>query len=193
MNLARMIRLVWMAKSIRRLCLRDKTTVFYRSARIVNALGDLSAIRVGAFTHVRGELLTFGHGGKIEIGDYCYVGDHTRIWSGKCIKIGDRVAISHSCNIFDNDTHPINPQKRHEQFKQLVSTGHPRVIDLKDEEVIIEDDVLISANAIVLKGVRIGRGAIVGAGSVVTKDVAPYTIVAGNPAKLIREIPFEER
>ena len=48
-------------------------------------------------------------------------------------------------------------------------------------------------NSIILKGVTIGEGSIVGAGSVVTKSVPPWTIVGGNPARIIREIPLEER
>ncbi len=54
------------------------------------------------------------------------------------------------------------------------------------KHVIIEEDVLISANVIILNGVTIGRGAIIGAGAVVTKDVEPYSIVAGIPAKKLR-------
>lgn len=54
--------------------------------------------------------------------------------------------------------------------------------------VIVEDDVLIGANAVVLEGVRIGKGSVVAAGAVVTKDVPPYTVVAGMPAKFIKEI-----
>ncbi len=53
--------------------------------------------------------------------------------------------------------------------------------------VIIEDDVLIGANAVVLEGVRVGKGAVVAAGSVVTKDVPPNTVVAGSPARVIKE------
>jgi acetyltransferase-like isoleucine patch superfamily enzyme len=56
-----------------------------------------------------------------------------------------------------------------------------------DSKVIIEDDVWIGYGSIVLSGVKIGRGSIVAAGSVVTKDIEPYSIVAGNPAKLIRK------
>ncbi len=57
--------------------------------------------------------------------------------------------------------------------------------------VIIEDDCWIGAGAIILNGITIGKGSVVGAGSVVTKDVPPYTIVAGNPAHKIKDIPIE--
>lgn len=56
------------------------------------------------------------------------------------------------------------------------------------DPVIVENDVMIGANAVVLEGVRIGQGAVVAAGAIVTKDVAPYTVVAGVPAKLIKAI-----
>ncbi|KRL03966.1 2,3,4,5-tetrahydropyridine-2,6-dicarboxylate N-acetyltransferase [Liquorilactobacillus oeni] len=54
--------------------------------------------------------------------------------------------------------------------------------------VVIEDDVLLGANAVVLEGVRVGKGAVVGAGAVVTKDVAPKTVVAGVPARKIKDV-----
>lgn len=54
--------------------------------------------------------------------------------------------------------------------------------------VIVEDDVLVGANAVVLEGVRIGKGAVVAAGAIVTEDVPPYTVVAGVPARVIKEI-----
>lgn len=53
--------------------------------------------------------------------------------------------------------------------------------------VIIEDDVLVGANAVVLEGVRVGKGAVVAAGAIVTKDVPPNTVVAGSPAKVIKD------
>ncbi len=56
------------------------------------------------------------------------------------------------------------------------------------QPVIIEDDVLIGANVVVLEGVRVGKGAVVAAGAIVTEDVPPYTVAAGTPARVIKEI-----
>ena len=127
------------------------------------------------------------------IGQYCYIGKDSRIWSSVNISIGDRVLISHNVNIFDNITHPLSPKARHEQFKEIISKGHPKKIDLDEQPITISNDALIGCMSIILRGITVGEGAVVGAGSVVTKDVPPYTIVAGNPAKIIKEIPLEDR
>lgn len=170
-----------------------QNAVIYSSARIINNMAGSSAIGIGAYTHVRGELLTFSHGGKISLGTYCYVGEHSHIWSAEHIEIGDRVLIAHNVNIFDSLTHPISAKKRHQQFIEIISSGHPKPIDLESAPIQIGNDVWIGCMSVILKGITVGEGAIVGAGSVVTKNVPPYTIVAGNPAKVIREIPLDER
>lgn len=170
-----------------------KQAVLYNTAKIRNNFGDINAITIGAFTHIRGELFTFGHGGKIVIGEYCYLGQESIIWSAKSVVIGDRVLIANNVNIFDNVTHPLNPKARHEQYREIITSGHPRKIGLSEEPVVICNDAWIGCMSIILPGVTISEGAIVGAGSVVTKDVPPYTIVAGNPARIIRELTPEER
>lgn len=175
------------------LCIYDNTTKFYEYARISNNLNNPSAIKIGSNSHIKGELLVFGHGGNISIGSYCYVGENTRIWSAKKIEIGDRVLISHGVNIFDNLIHPIDPELRHKQFVSIITVGQPKQITTLDEkEVKIGNDVLIGAMSIILRGITIGECSIVGAGSVVTKDIPPYTIVAGNPARVIHEISENE-
>jgi len=174
-------------------CIFEDSVKFYEKSSVINDLKIPSAIIIDSNTHIKGELLVFAHGGKIKIGQYCYLGENARIWSAKSIEIGDRVLISHDVNIFDNSTHPVNHKLRHLQFVEIITHGHPKKIDLKEKSIKIKDDVLIGAKSIILKGVTIGEGAIVGAGSVVTKDVPPYTIVAGNPARIIREIPEDER
>lgn len=152
---------------------------------------DAESITVGLSTHIRGELLTFAHGGRIAMGSYCYLGEHSKVWSAKEITIGDRVLIAHNSTILDSDTHPLDPVDRHRQFVDIITKGHPVDIDLREEPVRIEDDVWIGCNVVVLKGVTIGRGAVVGAGSVVTGDVPPSVLVAGNPARFVRELTDE--
>ncbi len=170
----------------------DVGTVIHLSAKINNNR-SLESIVLGKHTHILGELFIFSHGGQIVIGNNCYVGDHSRVWSAKDVYIGDRVLISHGVNIFDSLTHPISASKRSEQYRDIISKGHPEIIDLSEAPVRIESDVWIGCLSVILRGVTVGQGAIIGAGSIVTKDVPPWTIVAGNPAKIIREIPLNER
>ena len=173
-------------------CVKQATTRIGSSARIINIVGDSRLIYLGSSTVVNGELLVFPHGGKITIGDWCFIGEGTRLWSGSNIAVGDRVMISHNVNIFDNQTHPLSPRKRHEHFKHIIEIGHPVNIELADNPIRIEDDAWIATGAIILKGVSIGRGAIVAAGSVVTKDVPSFCIAAGNPARVIRKLTPDE-
>ena len=183
------LRLKKRKKLLNSLCVYDETSVIDSQAQIFNNLGDREAIQIAGNTVVSGCLMTFGHGGFIKIGEYCYVGDGAKVWSAKSITIGNRVLISHNVNIFDNRTHPIDPYARHIQFKACVTTGFPKEIAGLDERpIVIKDDVWIGAMSIISRGVTIGEGAIVAAGSVVTKDVDPFTIVGGNPAKFIKII-----
>jgi acetyltransferase-like isoleucine patch superfamily enzyme len=172
-------------------CYKHATARLGPRARVINIAGDSSRIRIGAHSVVDGELLTFGHGGNIQIGEWCFVGVETRIWSACEIVVGDRVMISHGVNVFDNLTHPLGAIARHEHFRNITTHGHPRAIELGERPVRIEDDAWIAAGATILRGIKIGRGAIVGAGAVVTRDVQPFTVVAGNPARFIRAVDPE--
>jgi len=91
--------------------------------------------------------------------------------------IGDRVWVGANTTITDTDFHPIDPDVR------LVDP-----LNAKTAPVTIGDDVFIGMNSLILKGVTIGDRSVIGAGSVVTRDVPPHTIVAGNPAQVIREL-----
>ena len=169
--------------------------VVHPSAKIIVMNEHKGSVSIGDGTHVKGELVTFAHGGRIDIGHNCYVGENSRVWSALQVTIGDRVLIAHNVNIVDNNTHPLSARSRHEHYMEIISRGFPidNRYELKERSILIEDDVWIGMGSIVLPGCKLGRGAIVGAGSVVTKDVPPYTIVAGNTAKIIREIPENER
>ena len=146
-------------------------------AEVNNFSGGPERISVGANSYVRGRLLTYGHGGSISIGDWCYIGVRTEIWSMDSIAIGNRVLIAHNVNIHDGTAHSNDPAERHLHFRHIIEKGHPtEARDLPGVEsapVIIEDDVWISFGVTILKGVRIGRGSVIAAGSLVTHDVPP--------------------
>ena len=114
--------------------------------------------------------------GTLHIGDNVGISG-TTISCKEAVTIGNNVMIGSGCLIADNDAHPIDVEKRNapNYYSYVVSSP-----------VVIDDDVFIGARSIILKGVHIGKGAVVGAGSVVTKDVPPHTIVAGNPAKVVK-------
>lgn len=137
-------------------------------------LGDGAIVMHGAVLHVY-NFRDMPHSG-IKIGRESLVGEYTVIRGQGGVTIGDRVytspftqiiAVNH---IFDDPNRPFVEQ------------------GITAQGIVIEDDVWIGASAIITDGVRVGKGAVVAAGAVVTADVAPYTVVAGVPARVIREI-----
>ncbi|MHA2062831.1 MAG: acyltransferase [Candidatus Thorarchaeota archaeon] len=108
------------------------------------------------------------------IGKKCKISSHTFICSG--VHIGNQVFVGHGV-MFINDRSPraCNPDGTKQTAKDWIL-----------EETVIEDNVSIGSGAIVMCGVRLGRNCMIGAGAVVTKDVAPNTVVAGVPARLMR-------
>lgn len=163
-----------------------KETKFYHTATIVTDK-EQDAIIIGDNCHIRGELINISGKGVLKIGDWCYIGERSTIWSsGENISIGSRVLIAKDVFVINNNTHPIEQTERHNHFKTIINQGHPYEINLQAKEIVIEDDVWIGCKSIILKGVTIGKGSIIAAGSVVTKDVQPYTMVAGNPARIIK-------
>lgn len=170
-------------------CILGANSKIHAEARIENLLNKQEAIQFGENGHIRGRILTFPSGGKIKIGDYCYIGEGANIWSACDISIGNNVLIAHNVDIFDCDTHPICPQERQEHYRAIITAGFPKIAPNWNEKPIkIGNNVWIGTKSIILKGVTIGEAAIVAAGSVVVKDVAPYTIVAGNPAKKVGDV-----
>jgi acetyltransferase-like isoleucine patch superfamily enzyme len=163
----------------------DQTRIF-EEAKIYNHLKDKSKIIIGENCDIRGELMLFGHAGEIIIGDYCFVGQNSKIWSAKKIVIGDRVLISHNVNIHDNNSHPIDEYLRHLDFKHIKSYGLQKTNNLNEKQVTIGHDSWIGFNATILKGVTIGKSVIIGANTLVTDDVPDFAVCVGNPMKIIK-------
>jgi acetyltransferase-like isoleucine patch superfamily enzyme len=155
------------------------------NAACVNSLGDRSRIQLGAKVVCRGLLRIDQFGdGRIVIGANSYIGDDCLLSSASEIAIGEDVLIAHGVQIFDNDSHPLEWAARRKDFAAILSGGSRQPIPSRP--VRIGSGAWIGFNAIVLKGVTIGEGSVVGAGSVVSRDVPAGTVVAGNPAVVIK-------
>ena len=123
---------------------------------------------------------------RIDVGDFCYVGENSKIWSAQHVAIGNRVFFAHGVNVHDNDAHSLSAQTRHAHFRELVTRGQASFVeDFSSAPIRIEDDVWVGFNSTILKGTHIGRGAIIGACALVTRDVEAFAIVAGNPAVVV--------
>ncbi|HEY9610734.1 acyltransferase [Allocoleopsis sp.] len=163
------------------------------NATVENLSGNPELIKIGENSVIRGQLRVFPHAGKIQIGKDCYVGEDTRIWSADSITIGNRVFISHNVNIHDTNSHSIDQAFRYKHFVALMSNDNLQAndFDIESKFINIEDDVWIGFNSTILKGVTIGKGSVVGACSVVTKNVPPLVIVAGNPARVVKAVELK--
>lgn len=140
---------------------------------------------------VSGRFILETENSKISVGARTFIGGGLFI-SADEIEIGSDVLISWGCTFIDTNAHSVNWESRAkdvEDWHRGISEG--AVGKYKDwsyvnsKKIAIRDKVWIGFDCKILKGVTIGAGAIVGAGSVVTKDVEPMTIVAGNPAVVV--------
>jgi acetyltransferase-like isoleucine patch superfamily enzyme len=129
--------------------------------------------------------------GRVTIGDRCYIGCSNLVCYRE-IDIGNDVIISWGVTIVDHNSHSLHWEQRKDDVSNWAQ-GVKHWNDVRSAPVTIQDKVWIGFNAIILKGVTIGEGAVVGAGAVVTKNVPAYTVVAGNPARPIRELKPSER
>ena len=116
---------------------------------------------------------------RLEIGSRTTLGYMNLISVARSVRIGNDCLFAGEVKILDNNSHSLDFEDRR------------RAAPLEPQHVapiVVEDDVWIGTNCIILKGVTIGRGAVVAAGSVVTRSVPPFTVVAGNPARVVKEI-----
>lgn len=128
------------------------------------------------------------YGRHVKIGKWSFVNFGATFLDGNMITLGDHVAVGPNVQ-FITDTHPLRPEDRFQPPKE--GSDLPFSVVNYSHAITVEDYAWIGAGATILPGVTIGKGAVVAAASVVTKDVAPRMIVAGNPAREIRSVDDE--
>lgn len=151
-----------------------KNVKFYEGIRIVG--NSPGAVTIGNDVRIlKGVTISTTPEGKIQIGNGVHIGEGSVIYSGVGIRIGDNVIIGPQNIIVDLDHRfenldvPINQQ------------------GMNGKEISIGENVWIASQCVVIKGVTIGKGSVIGAGSIVNKNVPPYSVAAGVPARVIKK------
>ncbi len=159
------------AKILLRKCSHLGKYVKLQGRPFVVSLGDIiigDRVTIHSTT-VRCELVAY-HDARLEIGPRTFINYGCSLSARKLVRIGAGCNLGPYTNIMDNDFHSIEDRRR-------IPESQP---------VLIGDNVWIGARVIILPGITIGNDAVVGAGAVVTRDVPPRTVVAGNPARVLR-------
>ena len=147
------------------------------------------SLRIGKESTIRCRVDFDSPNGCVVIGDRCYIGaSHLVCHTG--ISIGDDVIISWGVTIVDHDSHSLAWDKRQLDVAQW-KRGEKRWDSVAIAPVTIGSKAWIGFGVSVLKGVTVGEGAVIGAKAVVTRDVPPFTVVVGNPARVIRRLTDE--
>ncbi len=165
------------------------------TVRFLAATEDRTYLTVGENCFLNASFVFEAKTGEIRLGQRCYLGGNTSVLCRNRVTLGNDVTIAWDVTIYDHDSHSMDWRDRAKVVKLFYERyGKSDCFDLIDwanvgtAPIVIEDRVWIGFGATVLKGVTIGEGAIVASRSVVTHDIEPYTVVAGNPARVIRKL-----
>lgn len=152
-------------------------------------------VEIGKNTMVDATFIFESGDGEVSIGANSFIGRSTFI-SRTSIEVGEYVFIAWGCYFYDHDSHSVNYLDRRKDIEQqlydyrngnnFIASKNWEVVNSRP--IIIGNDAWIGMNCIILKGVTIGEGAIISAGSVVTRDVEPWSVYAGNPAVKVKSI-----
>ncbi|MCK1422397.1 acyltransferase [Bradyrhizobium sp. 182] len=156
------------------------STVAWR--RIRRAAGNELSVGEGSIVHA--DINFEDTGGRIQIGSRSFIG-RSHLVCYRSVTIGDDVIMSWGITIVDHDSHSIDWMDRRNDVREWAA-GRKNWDKIAHAPVVIFNRAWIGFNVSILKGVSIGTGAVIGACSVVTRDIPPYSLAVGNPAKVIR-------
>ena len=143
-------------------------------------------LSIGQDSIIQANIRFEDRGGEIRIGDRSYIGKSDLVCY-RSIVIGNDVIMSWGITITDHDSHSLDWEHRKNDVLDW-GKGRKDWTHVAHAPVVIGDRAWIGFNVSILKGVTIGEGAVVGAGAVVSRDVPPYSVAVGNPARQIREL-----
>lgn len=158
-------------------------------------------LRAGADCMIGGTFIFESAEGLVTLGERVFFGASTVICRTR-VELGSDIFVAWGGYLYDHDSHSLDHRERQKDLaRQLADhrAGQANYILSKDwgpvnaRPIIVRDHAWLGMDFLVMKGVTVGEGAIVGARAVVTRDVAPWTIVGGNPAVVLKEIPAELR
>lgn len=166
--------------------IHPSSLVAYRKLRMKEGC----SLHIDENSQVEGSLIFDKQGASIRIGKRTFMSG--QIIAADHVSLGDDILISWGVTIVDHNSHSLAFSKR----AQDVLRWRNGIKDWSTVEmgpVTIGNKVWVGFNSIVLCGVAIGEGAVIGAGSVVTRDIPAWTVAAGNPARVIKDIPIHDR
>ncbi|WP_026517894.1 acyltransferase [Butyrivibrio sp. MC2021] len=169
------------------LCLKGVPVIFNKKGAEIT-IGDNCTVKSSFLSNLvglysRSIIVTRAPGAYVRIGDNVGISGAT-IYARKGIEIGDNTAIGGNVKILDNDFHPIDEEERVMLLKDP-SGGDSNLVPAKP--ISIGKNCFIGCNSIILKGTVLGDGCVVGAGAVVSGTFEARSVIAGNPAKVIRK------
>ena len=157
------------------------------NAWCVNSRGNPDFISLGESVVCRGLLRIEQFGaGRIVLRPHAYVGDDCLLSAAAGIEIGEHALLAHEVQIFDNDSHPLDPAARAADYASVLGGGGRG--EIAAAPVCVGARAWIGFRALLLKGVTIGENSVVAAGSVVSKSVPANVVVAGNPAVIVKQL-----
>jgi len=188
LSLYKKLKIAILTRRIKKYAVCSNDVVFYSTARCTNT-GDIQNVKIGKHCYIGSNLVAL-FGGKISIGDNVYIGPNSTVYCKENVSIGNEVIIANNVVIMDNNNHPVSPAKRREMSlaDDYINSELWGWRDAKSAKVTICDNVWIGRDVRIMKGVTIGEGSVVALGSIVTHDVPPYTVVAGNPARVVKKL-----